>query len=226
MNEPQSDGVIRRVLLAGAAARPKRERMNKRPRRFAPLSMIAALVIALFTAIAPTPAYASDTLRQEIINVGGGGLVDVMWASVDPYTGVFLWPNNTSASQEFDLLDSGNGFFRIKARHSNQRLMLDWRSGYYANGTRIIQYPYCYPGYAPAEWYIRWVEIPAHRVWAAERHKIIVNRQTGRCLDADSSTGHSGQQALLQQWDCITSGVQWNSYNQMWEIQTASNPPR
>jgi hypothetical protein len=183
-------------------------------------------VIALFTAIAPTPAYASDTLRQQIGNIGSGDMADVMWASLDPYAGVFLWPNNTSTSQEFDLLDSGSGYFRIRARHSNQCLMLDWRSGSYVNGTPIIQYPYCDAGYAPAEWTIRWVEIPPNGVWAAQWHKIIVNRSTGRCLDAASSTGHPGQQALLQQWDCITSGVQWNSHNQMWYVNAASDPPR
>ncbi len=226
MNESQADGMIRRVLLTRAAARPKGERMSKRLRRFAPLGMVVALLIVLSAAIGPTPAYASDTLDQEIGTVGGGGQADVMWGSVEPYTGVFLWYDNTSASQEFDLLDSGGGFFRIRARHSNQCLMLDWRSGSYANGTRIIQYPNCNAGYAPAEWSIRWVEIPEHGVWAAEWNKIIVNRATGRCLDADSSTGHPGLQAVLQQWDCITSGVQWNSYNQMWYIKAASGPPR
>ena len=200
--------------------------MSKRLRRVVPLGTVAALVMTLFTVIAPAPAYAADTLRQEIGNVGGGGLADVMWASTDPYTGVFLWPNNSSASQEFDLLDSGGGFFRIRARHSNQCLMLDWRSGYYANGTPIIQYPHCDAGYGSAEWYVRWVEIPANGIWAPEWHKIIVNRYTGRCLDAAGSTGRPGRQAPLQQWDCVTSGVQWNSYNQMWHIQTASSPPR
>ncbi|MGN9907699.1 RICIN domain-containing protein [Phytohabitans sp. LJ34] len=198
--------------------------MRKRFRRVAPLSLAAALAITLSAAITPTPAYAADTLRQEIAMVGNGLRADVMWASVDPYTGVFLWPNNTSASQEFDLLDSGNGFFRIRARHSNQCLMLDWRSGSYVNGTPIIQYPYCDAGYAPAEWYIRWVEIPAHGVWAAEWKRTIVNRQTGRCLEAPSSSGQPGQQARLQQWDCVTSGVQWNSYNQMWYIQSPPGP--
>ncbi|MEU7826708.1 RICIN domain-containing protein [Catellatospora sp. NPDC049133] len=200
--------------------------MRRRFRKVAPFGAAVAMMVSLLAVIAPTPAYAADTLRQEIINVGGGGLADVMWASQDPFAGVFLWGNNSSASQEFDLLDSGGGFFRIRARHSGQCLMLDWRSGYQANGTAIIQYPHCDPGYAPAEWSIGWVLKPADGIWAAEWHKILKNRHSGRCLDAAAPNGQPVLQARLQQWDCITAGNQWNSRNQMWFVQGASSPPR
>ena len=102
-------------------------------------------------------AQAASTYRVEITNIRSGLKADVMWASTAPYQGVFLWPNNTSASQEFDLLDSGGGYFRIRARHSGQCLMLDWRGGSYMNGTRVIQYPHCNAGYSPAEWRRGWV---------------------------------------------------------------------
>ncbi|MHA6765263.1 RICIN domain-containing protein [Streptacidiphilus sp. PAMC 29251] len=187
--------------------------------------MAAAAVLTVFTVIAPTSAYA-DTNDQELVNVESGLRADVMWASTAPYTGVFLWPEDGSASQQFDLLDSGGGYFRIRARHSGQCLMLDWRAGYYANGTRIIQYPYCNAGYAPAEWYTRWVEIPPQGVWAAEWHQVIVNRQTGKCLDTQAPSGNPSQQAPLQQWDCITSGTDWNRWNQMWEFESPPGPLR
>jgi hypothetical protein len=102
--------------------------------------------------VAPAPAaHAANKYRVEITNLRSGLKADVMWASTQPFQGVFLWRNNASASQEFDLLDSGNGFFRIRARHSGQCLMLDWRGGTYTNGTRVIQYPNCNAGYSPAE---------------------------------------------------------------------------
>jgi hypothetical protein len=47
---------------------------------------------------------------------------------------------------------------------------------------------------------------------------IIRNRSTGRCLDAASPTGQPGQQAILQQWSCITTGTEWNRWNQLWKI--------
>ena len=191
------------------------------------LALLAVIAVSSVAAVAQ-PAYAAGNHGKEIVNGGewGGQLrADVIWASTAPYTGVFLWPNNQSASQEFDLLDSGNGFFRIRARHSNQCLMLDWRAGSYANGTPIIQYPYCDAGYTPAEWSTRWLRTPDGPIWAGERFQVLVNRRTGRCLDAAAPNGRPAQQARLQQWDCITSGNQWNTRNQMWIIQDATDLP-
>ena len=42
---------------------------------------------------------------------------------------------DTGQPYPFALLDSGGGWFRIRAQHSGQCLMLDWRSGSYGNGT-------------------------------------------------------------------------------------------
>ncbi|MFF0292187.1 RICIN domain-containing protein [Kitasatospora sp. NPDC004614] len=163
-------------------------------------------------ALAPAPAHAADPARYEIVNARTGLRADVMWASTAAYTGVFLWPNNTSLSQEFELLDSGNGVFRIKARHSGQCLMLDWRAGTYSNGTPVIQYPACGAGYAPAEWTIGWV---GHTCMCFPTTMILRNRATGRCLDAN---GAPVEKAVLQQWDCIATDDVWNTANQSWNL--------
>ncbi|WP_322756117.1 RICIN domain-containing protein [Frankia sp. Cas3] len=175
-----------------------------------------------------TAAYAADQSRVEITNLRSGLKADVMWASQNPYQGVFLWPNNTSASQEFDLLDSGGGYFRIRARHSGQCLMLDWRQGTYTNGTRIIQYPYCSAGYSPAEWRRGWVSYPPNCSGnicstTGTSYPVLINRRTGRCLDADNGAGGAPPaRAVLQQWDCIRYPNDWNAGNQLWRIGNES----
>ena len=195
------------------------------------LAKIAAvLAIAAFGTVIASPANA-DTPNIEIANGGNTNLrVDVMWASTNPLQGAFLWPNNSSLSQEFDLLDSGGGFYRIRARHSGQCLMLDWRAGTYSNGTRILQYPACGAGYTPAEWSTQWIwrsngctgNCFTTGTWYAR----IRNRATGRCLDAANGAGGvPGTQAVLQQWDCIGSATQWNAWNQMWSFVTATSVP-
>jgi hypothetical protein len=182
-----------------------------------------AAAVALAVAV-PSPATADDTLRREIVNHSSSLRADVMWASTSAYQPVFLWPDNTSASQEFDLLDSGNGYFRIRARHSNQCLMLDWRGSSYTNGTRILQYPYCGAGYGPAEWQGRWLSgtrCSDGICTTGVDHMLLVNRTTGRCLDAHNPHGgRPGAQAVLQQWDCVTSTDAWNIGNQSWDILT------
>ena len=184
--------------------------------RVAVLAVLTALVAVLGPAFS---ASAADRPHMEIVNGLSGPLrLDVMWASQNPYTGVFLWPDNNSLSQEFDLLDSHNGYFQIRARHSGQCLMLDWRGGTYVNGTRVIQYPSCSAGYAPAEWQERWV-YPTTGSGFPVPVKLLVNRRTGRCLDAANAAGVTPPvQAVLQQWDCITSTTAWNVRNQDWHI--------
>jgi hypothetical protein len=196
------------------------------------LAVALAVVATSLAIMAPTAAYAADINGVEIVNgidSGSALRVDVMWASTSAMQGAFLWPNNASASQEFDLLDSGNGFFRIRARHSGQCLMLDWRGGSYINGTKIIQHPYCGANYAPAEWTTKWIwksngctgdKCFTNGNW----YKLIKNRATGKCLDADNGAGGMPrQQAVLQQWDCISSPDQWNAWNQLWNFGVATS---
>ncbi len=189
--------------------------------------LLTVLLVSLLTLAASLvsagPAHA-DTNRVEITNIRSGLKADVMWASTADFTGVFLWPNNTSASQEFNLLDSGGGWFRIQARHSGKCLMLDWRGGTYTNGTRVIQYNYCGAGYAPAEWRRGWVSYPPKCdgnvcSTTGTSYPILINRRTGRCLDSANGTSNPPrQQAILQQWDCISSPGAWNAGNQLWGI--------
>jgi hypothetical protein len=183
--------------------------------------LLAVGIIALLAGVVQVaPASAADRIDYEVVNSYTGLRADVMWASTAAFTGVFLWPDNTSSSQEFDLLDSGNGWFRIRARHSGQCLMLDWRGGSYANGTRILQYPYCGAGYAPAEWRVRTLSgtrCSGNVCTTGVDQTVLVNRATNRCLDS-ASGGRPGAQAVLQQWDCVTSTSAWNIANQAWDL--------
>ena len=205
---------------------------------FATNSLLRRHLVALATSIAVlamvvqvAPASAADRYRQELINTFSGLRADVIWGSTSAYQGVFLWPDNTSASQEFDLLDSGGGYFRIRARHSGQCLMLDWRDGSYTNGTRVIQYPHCGAGYPPAEWSIRSLSdvrcSPDGTCQTANQsYQLLVNRQTGRCLDAHNPAGGAPPvQAVLQQWDCVTSNIAWNLGNQSWTLREPGRFP-
>ncbi|MFJ4849624.1 MULTISPECIES: RICIN domain-containing protein [unclassified Streptomyces] len=197
---------------------------GRRRSRLTPAALAAAVVFAVFAALAPTPAQAAEPTRYELVNSRTGLRADVIGASADPFTGAFLWPDNASASQEYELLDSGSGYFRIKARHSGQCLMLDWRSGSYVNGTRVIQYPYCDAGYAPGEWTIAWAK-PSCTGQCFPSVMLLKNRATGRCLDAEGPSGTPGQQALLQQWDCISRDDHWNTANQSWGLNQLNNFP-
>lgn len=195
------------------------------------MALGAGLLMAL-VGFVPTagPASAADLTKVEIVNVASGLRADVMWGSTAQGAGVFLWADNTSAAQELDLLDSGNGYFRIRARHSGQCLMLDNVGSPNANGTKIIQYDYCNPGYARSEWSTRRIctyktTWPNQTPTCYSSVDLIVNRATGRCLDAKNSTSSApAQEAVLQQWDCLQTGKEWNYRNQNFAIKELNHP--
>ena len=186
--------------------------------------LLGTVVIAAAVMFAQTSAaHAANQYRVEITNLRSGLKADVMWASTQPYQGVFLWPNNSSASQEYDLLDAGNGSFRIRARHSGLCLMLDFRRQPYTNGTRVIQYR-CDAGYRSMYWYRSWVS-PQQTcdgdtcTSTGTEYPVLKNSFTGKCLDAANPAGGAPpRQAVLQQWSCIRSSDDWNAGNQLWRI--------
>jgi Ricin-type beta-trefoil lectin domain-like len=197
--------------------RPVPTRSWRRRRAAAAIALVAAALT-----LPAAPAHA-DTYDIRISNLRSGLNADVMWASTSAYQGVFLWPTNSSASQKFDILDSGGGFFRIRARHSGQCLMLDWRQGNY-NGTRIMQYPHCTAGYSPGEWRRGWVSNPPVCngnicSQTGTQYPVLINRFSGRCVDAaNGSSNPPPAQAVLQQWDCIRWASDWNAGNQLWRF--------
>lgn len=190
------------------------------------IALLVAGVMPAAVMLAPASAApVADRYRVEITNLRSGLRADVMWASTQRYQGVFLWPNNNSASQEFDLLYTDSVHFRIRARHSQQCLMPDWRPGPYTNGTRIVQSGgACKAGYRPGEWRRGWVS-PAQTCdgdscsTTGVQYPVLINRRTGKCLDAaNPAGGRPRAQAILQQWTCIRTADDWNAGNQLWRF--------
>jgi hypothetical protein len=192
------------------------------------------LVVAVVScALLTSGATSANFNRVEIVNASNPLFrADVMWASRQDGQGVFLWPNNNSLSQEFDLIDMGlvtyrSGrtarFFQIRARHSAKCLMLDKTQPTVGNGTRIVQYPCPGPSYKSAQWTFKDMSsnCEADALCIDSGRRIIMNRypSTPRCLDADNASGkRPGQKAVLQLWTCISSPSAWNADNQIWKI--------
>ncbi len=192
-------------------------------RYFRAVGLVIGLV-SVAPIIPSTAVHAASQGRVEITNERSGLKADVMWGSKTSYQGVFLWRNNTSYSQEFDLLGSSGGYLRIRAVHSGKCLMLDDRAGAYRNGTRVVQNTRCATRQHAAEWRRSSVNSPprcsGYRCSTTNSsYQVLINRATGRCLDADNGSGGAPEvQAILPQWDCIHSPDDRNSGNQIWRI--------
>ena len=148
---------------------------SSRPRERVALGTLTAVLascglLAVGSAGADTNRV-ENTNRVELVNVSTGRRADVMWASVETGQNVFLWRNNRSASQEFDLINmgllpdnSGRYYFQIRARHSGKCLMVDRTQPDVGNGRRIAQYT-CRQDdtYKSAQWYFEDHERPLRR---------------------------------------------------------------
>ena len=189
-------------------------------------ALLAAALASAALAIPAGPANAglipgfSYNRPVEVTNTSTGLRADVMWAGTASYTGVFLWPDNASRSQEFDAIRAGDAF-QLRARHSRLCLALDSRERTFRNGTAVVQRP-CGP--ASSYWRVRTV---GNRVTcdgdscttSSAVYPTLQNLYTRKCLDArNPAGGNPPSRAVLQQWTCIGTADDWNARNQMFSV--------
>jgi hypothetical protein len=193
------------------------------------LAVMAALALALVwtpaaSEASQTPAF-NDRKPVEIVN-STGLRADVMWASQETNQGLLLWPNNQSLSQEFNLIRvprvSGDGgqWYVLQARHSGQCLTLDQNVPTWGNGTRVVQNPYCGTDWTANQWRLRTVGLDCGPGCTTSAiGNTVVNRYTGRCLDAAAPSGRPAAEATIQQWDCVRDLGAWNVANQRFDFR-------
>ena len=186
------------------------------------VAMLAVATLCALLVPGGINAASTNTSRIELINVATRLRADVMWASMNDGQNVFLWTNNTSASQLFDLINMGGGYFQIRARHSGKCLMLQKNVGQVGNGTRIAQYPCTSATYKSAQWRFKDMNPPCadNALCADSGWRVIQNRyQPDKCMDTANPAGKKPpQEAVLQLWTCISRPGVWNADNQIWKI--------
>ncbi len=92
-------------------------------------------------AVNPTPADAAtvDTNAWYVmVNRNSGKALDVYGASTGDGARVTQWTRNDGANQQWQFVDSGGGFYRLKARHSGK--VLDVAGASTADGAGIQQW--------------------------------------------------------------------------------------
>lgn len=217
------------TMLAGTALAGSASADAVTPAKAPPQAAVAATQVAARPAADPTPPPSSRVIQRlrlaaapvQIVNTYSNLAADVIGGSTAVGTGTWLWPRTGSTAQLLDLLPSDHGYFRIRVRHSGQCLMLDWRTGAYKDGTKVVQHPYCNTGYAPSQWraqYVRTSSTVNGVTTPGLTYMRLINRSTGRCLDADNPRGFTPpKQARLQQWRCLPTAGRFGG-NQSWDV--------
>ncbi|WP_411109279.1 RICIN domain-containing protein [Streptomyces sp. c-19] len=163
--------------------------------------MVAAtLTIGTLVVAKPAPAEAAtvDTNASYVlVNRHSGKALDVNGASTADGARVSQWTRNDGANQQWQFVDSGGGFYRLKARHSGK--VLDVAGASTTDGAAIAQ----------------WTDVNgAHQQFrladSDAGHVRLINRNSGKAVEVQgASTADGGN---------VVQYTDWGGANQQWQM--------
>ena len=173
----------------------------RRGRRTGVLTAVTALMAALLTGLGVAGTAQAATVDTNasyvLVNRGSGKALDVAGASTADGASLTQWPRTDSANQQFRFVDSGGGFYRLKAQHSGKVLdVLHYSSADHAdiaqwsddNGTnqqfRLADSP---------DGYVR-----------------LINRNSGKAVEVDNASTADGAK--------VVQFTDWGGANQQWQL--------
>ncbi|MDX3519157.1 non-reducing end alpha-L-arabinofuranosidase family hydrolase [Streptomyces scabiei] len=167
------------------------------PRRLlavlSPLLLVAAFLGAQPAAAATVDPNASYVL----VNRNSGKALDVYNRATDDGARITQWTRNDQAQQQWQFVDSGGGYYRVKSRHSGK--VLDVHNLSTANGGSIVQ----------------WADLNGtNQQWrladSSDGHVRLIARHSGKALEVQGAG--TADNANVVQYD------DWGGTNQQWQL--------
>ncbi|GHO46881.1 RICIN domain-containing protein [Ktedonospora formicarum] len=153
---------------------------------------------SITTFVIPNVTYTPAPVSySKIVSRNSGKVLDVQGQSTQDGGSIIQYSDNGGTNQQWQLVDTGDGYVKIVNRNSGKLLDVSGQST--ANGGPVIQYHD--NGGANQQWQI--VDIGGGYVK-------IINRHSGKALDVTGQSTSDG--APLEQWDY------WGGANQQWQI--------
>ncbi|MFJ8630451.1 non-reducing end alpha-L-arabinofuranosidase family hydrolase [Streptomyces sp. NPDC093568] len=168
-----------------------------RPRRL--LAVLAPLLlVATFLGAQPAAAATVDpNASYVLVNRNSGKALDVYNRATDDGARITQWTRNDQTQQQWQFVDSGGGYYRIKSRHSGK--VLDVYNLSTANGGSIVQ----------------WADLNGtNQQWrladSSDGYVRFVSRHSGKALEVQG--GSTADNANIVQYD------DWGGTNQQWQL--------
>nr|WP_280882545.1 non-reducing end alpha-L-arabinofuranosidase family hydrolase [Streptomyces pseudovenezuelae] len=158
-----------------------------------------AIVGALLT-IATTPASAATvdtTAWYVLVNHNSGKALDVYNSSTSDGANVVQWTRTNATNQQFQFVDSGGGYYRLKARHSGK--VIDVSSWSTADGAAIHQWT----DHGGANQQFRLADSDSGYVR-------LINRNSNKAVEVQNAATNDGAN-VVQYSD-------WGGTNQQWQL--------
>ncbi|MEU5889065.1 non-reducing end alpha-L-arabinofuranosidase family hydrolase [Streptomyces sp. NPDC047461] len=156
------------------------------------------LLVATFLGAQPASAASVDpNASYVLVNRNSGKALDVYNLATNDGSRITQWSRNDQAQQQWQFVDSGGGYYRIKSRHSGKVLDLyNWST---ANGGSIVQ----------------WTDLNAtNQQWrladSSDGYVRLISRHSNKALEVQGAS--TADNANIVQYD------DWGGTNQQWQL--------
>ncbi|MEV0314561.1 non-reducing end alpha-L-arabinofuranosidase family hydrolase [Nonomuraea fuscirosea] len=162
------------------------------------LAALAALLASLLIAAQPAGAATVDTNAWYVlVNRNSGKALDVYNLATNDGARITQWSRNNQNQQQWQFVDSGGGYYRVKSRHSGK--VLDVSGFSTANGGAIVQ----------------WSDLNGtNQQWrladSSDGHVRLISRHSGKALEVQGAA--TTDNANIVQYD------DWGGANQQWQL--------
>ncbi|MFF1298081.1 MULTISPECIES: non-reducing end alpha-L-arabinofuranosidase family hydrolase [unclassified Streptomyces] len=170
------------------------------PVRLRRLLAVLAPLLLLATFLGAQPASAASVdpnASYVLVNRNSGKALDVYNLATSDGSRITQWSRNDQAQQQWQFVDSGGGYYRIKSRHSGK--VLDLHNWSTANGGSIVQ----------------WTDLNAtNQQWrladSSDGYVRLISRHSNKALEVQGAS--TADNANIVQYD------DWGGTNQQWQL--------
>ncbi|GGY32531.1 non-reducing end alpha-L-arabinofuranosidase family hydrolase [Streptomyces djakartensis] len=168
-----------------------------RPRRLLAV-LPPLLLVATFLGAQPAGAATIDpNASYVLVNRNSGKALDLYNMATNDGARITQWTRNDQSQQQWQFVDSGGGYYRIKSRHSGK--VLDVQSRSTANGASIVQ----------------WADLNGtNQQWrladSSDGYVRLIARHSNKALEVQGAA--TADDANIVQYD------DWGGANQQWQL--------
>ncbi|MER5900006.1 non-reducing end alpha-L-arabinofuranosidase family hydrolase [Streptomyces mirabilis] len=160
-------------------------------------ALLAALLTGLGTAGTARAATVDTSASYVLVNRGSGKVLDVSGASTADGARLTQWTRTDSANQQFRFVDSGGGYYRLKAQHSGKEL--DVYNYSTADHADIVQWSDA----GGTNQQFRLAD-------SSDGYVRLINRNSGKAVEVENASIADGAK--------VVQFTDWGGANQQWQL--------
>ena len=170
---------------------------RRRPWLAVAAAALTTLAASLFVNISPASAATIDTSASYVlVNRNSGKALDVYNLATNDGARITQWARNDGSQQQWQFVDSGGGYYRLKSRLSGKVLDVSGRST--ADGAAVVQ------------WADNNATNQQFSIQDIDGYIQLINRNSAKAMEVQgASTADGGN---------IVQYTDWNGSNQQWQL--------